>query len=131
MLRKPLFPGKSHANQVQLILEVRGYNSPEDLGFPMSSEASSFLDRRCQYPGQPLSTFVPNASAEALDLLEGLLQLNPARRPTASDALADHYLSDAQLLCDYSQVHLVRPDREFFEFEQEKFSLEALRAMIV
>ena len=31
--RKPLFPGKSHANQVQLIFEVIGYSSSQNLGF--------------------------------------------------------------------------------------------------
>jgi serine/threonine protein kinase len=31
--RKPLFPGKSHANQVQLIFEVVGYSGPKTLGF--------------------------------------------------------------------------------------------------
>ena len=31
--RKPLFPGKSHANQVQLIFEVIGYSTPQSLGF--------------------------------------------------------------------------------------------------
>lgn len=31
--RKPLFPGKSHANQVQLIFEVIGYSASQNLGF--------------------------------------------------------------------------------------------------
>ena len=31
--RKPLFPGKSHANQVQLIFEVIGYSVSQNLGF--------------------------------------------------------------------------------------------------
>lgn len=31
--RKPLFPGKSHANQVQLIFEVVGYSTSQKLGF--------------------------------------------------------------------------------------------------
>ena len=31
--RKPLFPGKSHANQVQLIFEVIGYSTAQNLGF--------------------------------------------------------------------------------------------------
>eukprot|EP00607_Mallomonas_marina_P007496 CAMPEP_0182417084 /NCGR_PEP_ID=MMETSP1167-20130531/1500_1 /TAXON_ID=2988 /ORGANISM="Mallomonas Sp, Strain CCMP3275" /LENGTH=632 /DNA_ID=CAMNT_0024590377 /DNA_START=110 /DNA_END=2009 /DNA_ORIENTATION=- len=128
--RKPLFPGKSHANQIQLILEVRGYNSPEDIGFPLSSEASSFLDRRCQYTGVPLRSFIPEASNEAVEMLDALLNLNPAKRPSAAQALADDYLRDAQVLCDYDSVSLIRPDREFFEFEQEKFSLEELREMV-
>ena len=34
--RKPLFPGKSHANQVQLIFEVIGYSTPASLGFEVN-----------------------------------------------------------------------------------------------
>ena len=102
--RKPLFPGKSHANQVQLILEVRGYKGPRDVGFELSSEASSFLDRRCKYPGKSLTSFIPQVTDSSLRLLEQLLQLNPKLRPTAEQALQFDYVNDAQLMCDYSDV---------------------------
>jgi hypothetical protein len=39
--RKPLFPGKSHANQVQLIFEVIGYSATQRLGFEVSLESKS------------------------------------------------------------------------------------------
>lgn len=130
--RKPLFPGKSHANQVQLILEVRGYRGAEDLGFGLTQEAQSFLDRRCRYPGQPLSAFIPQASPTALELLEGLLQLNPAHRPTAAQALSMPYIADAQALHDYSspQCHLDPIPSSFFDFERNPYSLDVLRQMI-
>ena len=129
--RKPLFPGKSHANQVQLVLEVRGYTSPADLGFEVSTEASSFLDRRCRYAGKALSSFIPQASPEALELLEDLMDLNPARRPSASRALEYSYISDAQLLHEYTDNVLPRRvDEKFFDFERQEYSLEALQRMV-
>lgn len=129
--RKPLFPGKSHANQVQLILEVRGYHGPEDLGFELSSEATSFLDRRCRFNGKPLASFIPQASPEALELLEVLMDLNPKRRPSAAEALTFSYIEDAQILCDYSENTMPRRvDERFFDFEREDYSLEQLQAMV-
>lgn len=130
--RKPLFPGKSHANQVQLILEVKGYRTPADLGVTLTSEASSFLDRRCKFNGQSLSSFIPQASPSAIELLTGLLQLNPALRPTATEALGKSYLADAQLLNDYTNpANQPRQiDETFFDFERNEYSIEALREMI-
>lgn len=129
--RKPLFPGKSHANQVQLILEVRGYNDLSDFGFELSAEASSFLDKRCKNPGRPLAGFIPQATPEALELLEQLLNLNPKRRPSAARALQSRYLSEAQLVCDYSDsVMPRRVDEKFFDFERIDYSLEALQNMV-
>lgn len=129
--RKPLFPGKSHANQVQLILDVRGYNGPADLGFDLSSEASSFLDRRCKYAGKSLASFIPQASPEALELLEVLMDLNPKKRPSATAALEYSYIADAQLLHDYTDAVMPRRvDEKFFDFEREDYSLEELQRMV-
>mmetsp|Transcript_25784 Transcript_25784/g.43471 ORF Transcript_25784/g.43471 Transcript_25784/m.43471 type:complete len:626 (-) Transcript_25784:341-2218(-) len=130
--RKPLFPGKSHANQVQLILEVRGYKGPRDVGFELSSEASSFLDRRCKYPGKSLSSFIPQCTDSSLRLLEQLLQLNPKLRPTADQALQFDYINDAQVMCDYTDVATTprRVDERFFDFEREDYKLEELQKMV-
>jgi serine/threonine protein kinase len=130
--RKPLFPGKSHANQVQLILEVRGYSNPTSFGFELTTEAASFLDRKCRYSGKSLSSFIPQATPDALELLETLLDLNPKRRPSAAHALQYSYLHDAQVLCDYSspQVMPRKIDEKYFDFERIEYSLSALQNMV-
>lgn len=129
--RKPMFPGKSHTHQVQVILEVRGYSSPPDLGFPLSAETKTFLNRRCVYPGQSLTSFIPGASRESIELIDAMLQLSPDSRPSAEEALRYRYLTGAQEVCDYSSVQLFRPDQSMFSFETEKYSLAELRAMIM
>jgi serine/threonine protein kinase len=98
----------------------------------LSSEASSFLDRRCKYPGKPLTTFIPQITDSSLRLLEQLLQLNPKLRPTAEQALQFDYVNDAQLMCDYSDVASTprRVDERFFDFEREDYKLDELQQMV-
>ena len=74
---------------------------------------------------------VPDAPPAALSLMSRLLSVDPARRPTASEALDFEFLADAEVLCDYSKAYLRRPPRELFDFEHEKYSLEELRGMII
>lgn len=128
--RKPLFPGKSHANQVQLIFEVLGYSNVRDLGFPVSGEAAAFLDKRCRFRKQPLSKVVPDASADAIQLLESLLELCPDNRPTAMQALDFSFLDGAEVLHDYSKTYLMKPTSDYFDFEKEKYTAMELKKMI-
>jgi serine/threonine protein kinase len=131
--RKPLFPGKSHANQVQLIFEVLGYDSPRELGVPISAEAATFLERRCRARRQPLGSILPEASREALSLMDALLQVNPHMRPSAAAALQHVYCNDPDNddLHDYKRGYLCRPSSEFFNFETEKQSTAMLKSQIV
>lgn len=128
-----MFPGKSHANQVQLIFELKGYRgSQEDLGFPLSSEALAFLDRKCRGAAHPLSGMIPTAPSAALALLDSMISMDPNNRPSAAKALKVPYLSDATTTCDYTNVEkrIKKPSKTFFDFENQKYSLEALRQMI-
>lgn len=128
--RKPLFPGKNHANQVQLIFEVLGYDGTEDLGFPVTGEAAAFLDKRCRFRKQPLKKFIPDASDQALNLVEELLTVNPATRPSAITAINHPFLADAEILNDYTKNYLQRPTVDYFNFEHEKFTVAELKDMI-
>jgi hypothetical protein len=129
--RKPLFPGKSHANQVQLIFEVMGFSNLTELGFQVSSEASTFLTKKCRYPRQNLQDIIPAASPEALLLINSLLAVNPRRRPSAAQALTYAYLRDAETLCDYTVQYLQRPPEGYFAFESAKLGADNLRQMIL
>lgn len=128
--RKPLFPGKSHANQVQLIFEVMGFNSVKEMGFPVSAEAASFLEKRCRGRKQPWSKLFPDATIQAVELLESLLMLNPTDRPTAQEALQYSFFGDAETLYDYSLDYLKPPPANFFDFEMAKFTVPVLKEMI-
>jgi hypothetical protein len=133
MKRVPLFPGKSHPNQVQLVLEVLGFDRGKDLGFPLSSEATSFLERKCRYKGLGLKAFVPNQTSGALELLTSLLMLDPNKRPSAQAALEGGFFDDAQIAVApnaYEEVDLAPPSADFFNFDKGKHSIETLQGMI-
>ena len=128
--RKPLFPGKSHANQVQLIFEVLGYSHPSELGFPISAEATSFLNKRCKSAGQDLWDVIPEASEEAVCFIAAMLDVNPKHRPTASQALDLPYMMDADIVCDYSNAYCEPPAPGMFKFERQKLSTDELKELI-
>lgn len=81
-----LFPGTSEADQVYKICSVLG--TPTVDTWPEGLKLAAQMGFR--YPPfvpTPLAQLVPNASHEALALLTDLIQFDPYRRPTASQAL--------------------------------------------
>lgn len=89
---RPAFQGNSQVDQLFKIFAVTG--SPTMDNWP---EGVSLLNHFSVKPNPtsptPLSVIVPGASPEALDLLSGLLQLNPARRLNAKHALAHPFFA--------------------------------------
>jgi serine/threonine protein kinase len=81
-LLQPLFPGTSEISQIKVICSILGTPTP-DIWPEGKRIATSFP----MMPSVPLATLLPNASLPAIQLLQDLLQWNPARRPTAQQAL--------------------------------------------
>lgn len=85
--KKPLFPGKDEAEQLDLILRVLG--SPTQETWPDWEKLSlANMVQKGRYKPR-LREHLRHLSTPALDLIELLLQLDPKRRPTAAEAL-DH-----------------------------------------
>ncbi|CAI9287862.1 unnamed protein product [Lactuca saligna] len=78
-----LFPGKNDGDQMYKICSVIG--SPTETTLSMVNSNYQFP----QLPGVQLSSLLPCASLEALDLIATLLSWSPSARPTAMKAL-DH-----------------------------------------
>eukprot|EP00164_Ancoracysta_twista_P001447 GFYU01001886.1.p1 GENE.GFYU01001886.1~~GFYU01001886.1.p1 ORF type:complete len:379 (-),score=87.88 GFYU01001886.1:161-1297(-) len=124
--RKPLFPGKDYIHQLNLITDVLGTPSDEDIEMIESDKARRYIRSLPFKPAIPFSKLYPNASAQALTLLERMLQFNPKKRLTVHEALSDPYLAP---LHDPNDEPVA--DKEFsFDWEKEAESKDVLREMI-
>mmetsp|Transcript_119866 Transcript_119866/g.274639 ORF Transcript_119866/g.274639 Transcript_119866/m.274639 type:complete len:249 (-) Transcript_119866:5-751(-) len=96
MVGKPVFPGSSTMNQLDMILEVTGMPRLEDVDALQSPFAATMLEA---FPlsntrPRPLSTIFAGVHANRLDLLQSLLRFNPVLRMSAVQALEHRSLSD-------------------------------------
>ncbi|KAF4137022.1 Protein kinase domain [Phytophthora infestans] len=90
LLGKPILQGKTEIEQLQLIFGLRGMPTEETWpGFFMLPGAESFqMDDKFVCP---LRERFKNFPPHAIDLLEKLLQLDPAKRITAAEAMDHDY----------------------------------------
>jgi mitogen-activated protein kinase 15 len=84
---KPMFPGTSTMNQLDKIIEVTGRPTADDITAINSPFAATMLESLPPSRPRSLSDMFPGASADALDMLQKLLQFNPNKRITAEQAL--------------------------------------------
>jgi len=96
---RPLFPGSNAYEQFALIISVTGRPSAEVLDVLGNARVKDFLDKLPPQPQRrtPVASLFPTASPSAVALLERLLEFNPAKRPTALQALGDPYFADLRV----------------------------------
>nr|ARJ54258.1 ERK7 [Aurelia aurita] len=94
LLGRPLFPGSSTLDQIERIMATIPTPSKKDLESIKSAYSGSLFDKSSRSRARrPLEELVPNASADALDLLKLFLQFNPDKRLTAEEALRHPYVA--------------------------------------
>lgn len=92
LLGSVLFPGRSTAHQLELILEVTGEPTQEEIAATNSPFVETMLRGIRRVEKRSLSKIIPQASPEAIDLLGRMLRFNPLERITAEEALQHPYV---------------------------------------
>ncbi|XP_072354689.1 serine/threonine-protein kinase MAK [Scyliorhinus torazame] len=100
---RPLFPGSSEIDEIFKICQVLGTPKKNNWseGFQLAT-AMNFRWPQC-VPNN-LKTLIPNASSEAIQLMRDMLQWDPKKRPTPSQALRYPYFHVGQALGTPQQV---------------------------
>ena len=80
----------SDLNQLDLILDIIGTPREEDIRG--SDKAKRYMKNLPRRPGKSFKTMFPEASDEAVDLLQKMLAFNPDKRITVEEALEHPYL---------------------------------------
>ncbi|KAM8966603.1 serine/threonine-protein kinase MAK isoform 2-T2 [Pelodytes ibericus] len=94
---RPLFPGTSEVDEIFKICQVLG--TPQKNDWPEGYQLASSMNFRFpQCVPINLKTLIPNASEEALMIMRDMLQWDPKKRPTASQALKYPYFQVGQVL---------------------------------
>lgn len=93
---QPLFPGASEPDQVYKISSVLGNPTPQiwSEGIKLAQKMNFQFTR---FVKTPLREIIPNASADALQLMDDLMSYDPVKRPTAMQALKYPYFGDLTL----------------------------------
>ncbi|PKI83835.1 hypothetical protein MVES1_002355 [Malassezia vespertilionis] len=89
---KPLFPGKDYIDQLALINNVLGSPSEHVLNQIGSLRAKKHVESLPEREAVPWSQLLPDAPAQAVDLLSKIMQWDPSKRLSAAEALAHPWL---------------------------------------
>ena len=80
MSGKILFPGQHYIEQVNLIINVRGTPDEKAKQYISNEYALKYIESLPPKGKVPLNELFPTMPMEALDLLDKMLDLNPASR---------------------------------------------------
>ncbi|XP_072756287.1 serine/threonine-protein kinase dyf-5 isoform X3 [Anoplolepis gracilipes] len=87
---RPLFPGKSEIDEIFKICSVIG--TPDKDDWPEGYQLAAAMNFKFpNFTRTSLAVLIPNASQEAVILMEDMLQWNPIKRPTAQQSLRYPY----------------------------------------
>ncbi|VVC33117.1 Hypothetical protein CINCED_3A004015 [Cinara cedri] len=90
LLRVPFLPGESDLDQLTKIFTTLG--SPNEETWPGVTKLSDYVVFK-KFPAIPLREIFTAAPNELLDVIGGMLNVNPLKRPTCSEALQMSYFS--------------------------------------
>ncbi|ORY07446.1 Pkinase-domain-containing protein [Basidiobolus meristosporus CBS 931.73] len=120
-MRKPVFQGSDEITQLEQIYRIMG--APNKADWPSVVELPWFgLVRPKDKSGKKFKDYFKKImTPAALDLAERLLSMNPAKRPTAQDALSHPYFtSEEPEACSIQKLPTIDGDWHEYESKQRK-----------
>lgn len=122
---QPLFPGKNGYDQLQLMTSVIGSPSAEAINKVQSARVREHFQMLPTKRRRPFSEMFPHAAREACSLLEWLLDFDPAKRPTALEALGHPFFKG---FYEPDAEPVGKPiDQNEFAFERMKLTPDGMR----
>ncbi|CAK89071.1 unnamed protein product (macronuclear) [Paramecium tetraurelia] len=94
IMGKAIFPGTSTMNQVEMILEILGTPTEEDIKSIAAPLAKHVLDSFQYVKPKNFKTVFSQESEDTLSFLKHLLVFNPQKRLTVEQALAHPYMAE-------------------------------------
>merc|ERR1719412_3454645 len=99
--RRPVFKGRNHIEQLQLIFHYMG--TPKDLSWIQTPDARKWIAGMPKKPPQDLSKIMPGADEQAKQFMAQLLITNPNERPTITKAIAHPWMKEFAREKDYKK----------------------------
>jgi serine/threonine protein kinase len=96
LARRVLFPGQNYIKQINLIINVLGTPTADDLEFIANHHARRYLSELETQQPVAIEKFLglPDVNPDAIDLISKMLCFNPYNRITIAEALRHPYLSE-------------------------------------
>ncbi|CAG9318191.1 unnamed protein product [Blepharisma stoltei] len=128
LLRKPLLPGNDSNNQLDLIFDMIGTPSDEDIASIPHLRARDKVSRMPKRNKKAFETIFSECNPDAIDLVRKFLVFNPDKRITIDEALEHPYLST--LHCPDDEPTRSAVSGFDFEFEKRVLNIRELKDLI-
>ncbi|XP_063724679.1 mitogen-activated protein kinase 1-like [Symsagittifera roscoffensis] len=138
IIKRPLFPGRHYLDQLDLILDVLGTPSSDDLDHITNRNARNWVENLQHKPKRQWHDICAAASAtttaggsvdiNCMNFIEQLLTFGPHKRSTVEQALAHPYLS--QYYDPNDEPVFPHPSLLSFEAGIDEMSKEELKRLI-
>jgi len=129
--RQPIFPGEDTLKQIELIFNILGTPTEDDMkDFVTNERAKAYILSLRKRPKVPFSAHYPGANPLALDLIDKMLQFNPTKRISVDDALKHPWFSALQKSNPIKKGADDCKSKFDFEWENQKITGQVLRDLM-